>query len=438
MKDSGIPWLGAIPEGWKIMRVKQHYPFTTGFTPESKNESFYDDNGTEWVTIGDLNGRLVKHSNKGISKLYIEKYKPAIIPAGSLLYSFKLSVGQVAITDRELFTNEAIAAFSNLSDDETRFLYYSAQVCIVHNANENIYGAKLLNQDLINNAKIIFPPLWEQKLIADYLDRKCGEIDELVVLQEKMIEELKSYKQSVITEAVTKGLNPDAPMKDSGIEWIGEIPEGWELKKLKNTCNLFGRIGFRGYTTDDLVSEGEGAITLSPTNINGMKLDFSHCSYLSWNKYYESPEIMVNNGDVILVKTASVGKCCYVDSLPLETTVNPQILVLKNHVEHPKFLAYIFQTPIGQYYIDTTKGGSTVFTISQEKIGNYIFAYPPRSEQQAIADYLDEKCAEIDSLITLKQQKIEHLREYKKSLIYEYVTGKKQVASADGNALPSA
>lgn len=211
-------------------------------------------------------------------------------------------------------------------------------------------------------------------------------------------------------------------MKDSGIPWIGEIPEGWIPKKLKFSCKLFGRIGFRGYTADDLVDESEGAITLSPTNMDGIRLDFTKCSYLSWDKYFESPEIMVEKGDVLLVKTASVGKCVYVDYLPKETTVNPQILVLKEHKDCSKFIAYIFQTTLGDAYIDTTKGGSTIYTISQEKIGNYEFAFPPLAEQHLIATFLDKKCSEIDSLIELQEQMIEELKAYKQSVITEAVT----------------
>ena len=211
-------------------------------------------------------------------------------------------------------------------------------------------------------------------------------------------------------------------MKDSGIDWIGEIPKEWNVKKLKFSCKLFGRIGFRGYTADDLVEESEGAITLSPTNMNNFNLDYSKCSYLSWDKYYESPEIMVEVGDVLLVKTASVGKCSYVDYLPKETTVNPQILVLKEHKDCSKFVAYLFHTSIGEAYIDTTKGGSTIYTISQEKIGNFEFAFPPFTEQQRIAEFLDRKCAEVDEMIALQEQIIEELKAYKQSVITEAVT----------------
>ena len=211
-------------------------------------------------------------------------------------------------------------------------------------------------------------------------------------------------------------------MKDSGIPWIGEIPEEWVVKRLKYSCKLYGRIGFRGYTTDDLVEKGEGAITLSPSNFDGIKLDFSKCSYLSWQKYEESPEIMVSQGDVLLVKTASVGKCVYVDYLPLECTVNPQILVLKEHKDSAKFIAYIFQTQFGQAYIDVTKGGTSIPSISQENIGKYSFIFPPVAEQEAIAEFLDRKCGEVDELVALQEQMIEELKAYKQSIITEAVT----------------
>ena len=210
--------------------------------------------------------------------------------------------------------------------------------------------------------------------------------------------------------------------KDSGIEWIGQIPKEWNEKPLKYSCKLFGRIGFRGYTADDLVAEGEGAITISPSNMNGIDLDFSHCSYLSWSKYEESPEIMVRVGDVLLVKTASVGKCSYVGSMPMECTVNPQILVLKEHKDCPKYIAYIFQTALGQAYIDVTKGGTTISTISQEKIGNYVFPFPSVNEQQKIANYLDKVCSEVDEMVALQETMIEELKAYKQSVITEAVT----------------
>lgn len=211
--------------------------------------------------------------------------------------------------------------------------------------------------------------------------------------------------------------------KDSGIAWIGEIPEHWIVKRLKFSCNIWGRIGFRGYKSDDLVSEGEGAITLSPSNMKDMKMDYTNRTYLSWKKYYESPEIMVSNNDILMVKTgSSYGKCSFVENMPMECTINPQIVVFKQHRDYPKFLAYSFQTEATRAFVETSVVGGTIPTISQEKIMNYFFAFPPFSEQQSIAAYLDQKCGEIDELITLQEEMITKLQGYKQSVITEAVT----------------
>lgn len=184
---------------------------------------------------------------------------------------------------------------------------------------------------------------------------------------------------------------------------------------------MFGRIGFRGYTADDLVEEGAGAITLSPTNIIDGELDFTNCSYLSWNKYYESPEIMVKAGDVVLVKTASVGKCALVRSLPKETTVNPQFLVFKNIVANSAFFTYILQDYI-QCFLDSEKNGSTIPTISQQIIGNFKIMLPPRTEQDSIVRYLDAATLKIDKAIAMQQKMIDLLNERKQIIIQNAVT----------------
>ena len=427
-KDSGIEWIGQIPKEWGIGKVKNYYSLQTGFTPDTKNELYYDDNGALWVNISDMgDSHYISNTKKKISDYYISKFKPPIVPKGSLLYSFKLSVGTVAIAGEEMYTNEAIAAFLQKDGINLSFLYYSSQVCIIFNANENIYGAKLLNQDLINNATIIFPPLAEQQKIADYLDKVCGEVDEMVALQETMIEELKDYKQSVITEAVTKGLNPDVPMRNSGIDWIGEIPEHWELGRLKHVCKINGRIGFRGYTSEDLVSEGEGAYTIGGKHISRNVIDLSNPDYLSWDKYYESPEIMVKKGDMVIAQRGTLGRVALIREEIGPATINPSLVLLNNISNNAVYLYWWLCSSSISVKIDLLNTSTAVPMISQKQIENLELLLPPLAEQRAIATYLDTKCSEIDSLIALKQAKIEELKEYKKSVIYEYVTGKKEV-----------
>ena len=211
--------------------------------------------------------------------------------------------------------------------------------------------------------------------------------------------------------------------KDSGVAWIGEVPKHWEVCKLKHYSQVFGRIGFRGYNQTDLVNEGEGAITLSPSNMQNGILNYDKCSYLSWKKYYESPEIMIYNDDVLFVKTGSTyGKISYVADLPMEATINPQIVVFKNIKGNNKYLYYLLSNDIVQMQVSLTVGGSTIPTLSQESILNYIVPLAPKVEQTAIATYLDTHCAKIDNLISIQQKRIALLQELKQSVFTHAVT----------------
>ncbi len=215
--------------------------------------------------------------------------------------------------------------------------------------------------------------------------------------------------------------------KQTGTTWIGEIPSHWEVKRIKHISKVFGRIGFRGYTNSDIVNEGEGAITLSPSNIIDGRMDYSKCSYLSWDKYYESPEIMICNGDVLFVKTASVGKTALVENLPMEATINPQIVVIKEIHSNNRYLAYLMGTNVIDSQMRVKLGGSTIYTITQHSIENYQIPIPPLSEQEGIAAYLDKKCGSIDAVISTQERRIALLEELKQSVITEAVTGKIKV-----------
>lgn len=177
------------------------------------------------------------------------------------------------------------------------------------------------------------------------------------------------------------------------------MKKGWEYKKLDDVCTIVGRIGFRGYTKADLVnSSKDGAITLSPSNIINGELDFSKCTYINWDKYYESPEIMLENGDIVLVKTASIGKCAVVKNLPHEATLNPQFVVLKHLVGVPDFICYYLKSSIAQNTIKQMAGGVAIPTLSQKKLGMMIVPTPSQDEQQSIVDYLDSAFAKIDAM----------------------------------------
>ena len=427
MKDSGVAWIGEIPNDWKISLLSSLF-----FEHSLKNIGMQENN-----LLSLSYGKIIRKNideNGGLLPASFEGYN--IISPNDIVFRLtdlqndKRSLRTGLCMEKGIITSAYITIRkrdNNLSSRYFHYLLHSYDECKVFYGIGNGVRQGMNYQDL-RKLLLTFPPTKEeQSRIANFLDKKCAEIDELIALQEQMIAQLNTYKQAVITETVTKGLDPNVKMKDSGVEWIGEIPEHWEVKRIKNVCNCLGRIGFRGYTNDDMVQEGEGAITLSPSNMKNMTMDYSKCSYLSWNKYYESPEIQIQVGDVLFVKTGSTyGKSSYVHEIPMECTINPQIICFKDHRESAKFLNYLLNTPMAKGQVDITVVGGTIPTIAQSKIINYSFAFPPLSEQQSIAQYLDRKCKEIDELIFIKKEKIEHLKAYKKSVIFEYVTGKKE------------
>lgn len=240
MKDSGIDWIGDIPEHWQMKRVKEVAKWQTGFTPDTKKAAYYEGN-SNWITIGDMEGKYVGESKNKINGMIFPKNW--ITPKNSLLFSFKLSIGQVAFTKKEVFTNEAICSFSPKSKIDLDYFYYAAPIFIVKNAKKNIYNADLLNQELISNAYIVDLNKEEQKEITNYLNTFTAKIDKKKEIIKKQINLLKELKQSVIFEAVTGKLNIGANIMNKYVikdilAAIQNIGLNEEKNKIKNKYNL--------------------------------------------------------------------------------------------------------------------------------------------------------------------------------------------------------
>lgn len=434
MKDSGIKWIGEIPKEWNVKRTKYEYEIQTGFTPDTSNDEYYtDEDGYTWVSIADISNTKnneILNSSAQVSKKYIDEKHPKITKKGNLLYSFKLSVGKVAFAGKDLYTNEAIASFSCKKENSLKYLYY-ASFLIEENANVNIYNAKILNQDLINNSITIIPNYKEQQLIASFLDNKVCKIDGILNDLNKQLDILSRYKESLITEIVTKGLKSDVRMKKTGIDWIGKIPESWIENKIKYIAKVNGRVGFKGYSKDDLVGPDEGAYTIGGKHISTNKLNLDEPEYISWKKYYESPEIMIHKNDIIMAQRGTLGKVVIIEDDIGEATINPSLVLLNKIDINNKFLYWIINSDVIRENINVVNTSTAVPMISQTQIGNFKICIPPRKEQDEIANYLDKKCDEIDKIIVDKQTQIEKIEKYKKSLIYEYVTGKRRVKGAE-------
>ena len=275
--------------------------------------------------------------------------------------------------------------------------------------------------DKLNKLPLPLPPLPEQQAIADYLDDKCAQIDNITATINEQIDVLKQYKKSVITEAVTKGLDPNAPMKDSGVEWIGQIPANWGIKKIKHLFKLRSEKNYEPLEEVNLISlyTELGVVQHSDLEETSGNKAVTADGY---KKVYKN-DIVVN---IILCWMGAIGISAF------DGVTSPAYDVyeaIDSSLVNPKYYHYLFRTPQfhGECY---TKGRGIMAmrwrTYSSE-FKNIKVVFPPFDMQQAIADYLDDKCAQIDAVIADKQAQLETLAAYKKSLIYEYVTGKKSV-----------
>lgn len=421
MKDSGIDWIGKIPKSWKVSTIKREYSFQTGWTPSTDKDDYFDGDNI-WANISDLKQKTIFESQKHISDEAVQVSSMNISPKGSLMYAFKLSVGAVSFCGCDMYTNEAIATFLP-GKNSLDYLYYLAPLAIIKNANENIYGANLLNQQLIRNAKIILPPVDEQHQIAKYLDENCAKIDAVIARQQEAIEKLKAYKLSVISEAVTKGLNPDAPMRDSGTEWLGCIPAHWEFRRTKSMAKI---VDCKNRTPENK-PDGEYTVVRT-TCIKDGKFSYEGSfqtdeeNYIIWTE--RGAPMM---GDVFFTREAPMGEACMVPDAD-NLCMGQRVMYFRPFDDvDGRFVLYSIYGPLVREYIESKSKGSTVGHLKLGQVADLPMLYCPYEEQQQICNYLDRECEKIDVLIQRKQVVIERLIEYKKALIYEVVTGKREV-----------
>ena len=422
MKDSGIEWIGRIPETWELKRLKSQL-----IEIKEKNYPLKTDKVLS-LTIKD---GVIPYEEKGDvgnkSKENHEEYKLAY-PNTIVLNSMNILIGAVGISNYYGCVSPVYYVFKNRESADLRFINYIMsstpfQKYLRKYANGILEIRLRISAEDILKRQIPTPCLIEQQRIADYLDAKCGEIDSLIALQEQMIEKLKAYKQSVITEAVTKGLDPNAKLVPSGIDWIGEIPEGTKLVKLSMLTSKIGSGSTpRGGSS---IYVKEGIKFLRSQNVYCEGFNLSDVAYITEEIDKEMSGTRVQVGDVLLnITGGSIGRCYYVDETLGRANVNQHVSIIRPTKIQTKYLKYYLQSDCGQTQIDLLQTGGNREGLSAAALSQFLIVYPSRDDQNSIALYLDEKCAEIERLIALKQQKIEKLKDYKKSVIYEAVTGK--------------
>lgn len=425
MKSSGVQWIGNIPDEWNIRPVKAMYSLTTGFTPDSQDDSLYDDEGETWITISDMKFDVVVDSKQRISKSVAMQHKKDMVKAGSLLYSFKLSVGTVSFAGKDLYTNEAIAAFQPIIHDASLHYLKYASSLIIGNANVNIYGALIMNQKLILNAPLPIPSFSEQQAIADYLDDRCSKIDKIIAEATASIEEYKKLKQALIFEAVTKGLDRTVPIKNSGNIIIGSITATWRSVRIKD---LAERITVGVVVTPANYFDENGTIPfLRGINVKEFVINDNPMVYITEETNRVLSKTIVHTGDLVIVRDGAIGVTAVVPERYDGANVVSMIIVTLNNHCSSDYACYAMNSIIGKVQFDLTKIGAALSHTSVKSVSNIEIPLPPLDEQKKIVKHLDLTIGNINSLISEKRSLIEDLQAYKKSLIYEVVTGKRRV-----------
>lgn len=426
-KDSDVQWIGEIPTSWFNDRLG------TILEPISKkgnaDKPLLSITREKGVILRDVEDDSENHN---FIPDDLSNYK--LIEKGQFgMNKMKAWQGSYGVSSHTGIVSPAYYVFKFIKPIYPEFFHWAIRsttyISFFGSASDGVrIGQWDLSKDRMKNIPFVFPDVDSQKKIVEFIQDKAEQIDQAIAIKEQQIALLNERKQIVIQKAVTQGLNPNVAMKDSGIEGMGTIPNNWSVIKLKEICTTYGRIGFRGYGTKDIVGENEGAITLSPSNINDEVMVFDKLTYLSWNKYYESPEIMINVDDILIVKTgSSFGKVGYIDALPEKSTINPQLLKISNILINSKYLYYVLISDYMQVLIRRNVIGSTIPTISEDKILNMKICIPDISEQKDIVKYISERVFEISNSIEIIKEQIKKLKEYKTTLINDAVTGKIKV-----------
>lgn len=424
MKDSSIKLLEESTRFYPIYTKIKYFLILNDSGVWGEDPSYNSDNkivirSTEQTIDGYWN--ITTPAYRNLNGL---KYADLRILPGDLLITkssgSKLHIGKTCLANTYFATHECY--FSNFiqrirvkNDLVPKYIWYIFNSPLVREQfvylQNSTSGIGNINATNIRDIIIPLPPLPEQQRIADYLDKQCSIMDKLAEILQQQIEKLKEYKQSVITEAVTKGLDPNVAMKDSGVEWIGQIPEEWNLVQIKNVTSVRNK-----------KRSNENLPYIGLENVES----FSSKYVFTANAYDLSLSNIAFSGDVIfgklrpyLAKVLLIRKDCCVSS---------EFAIFQCSNIYNKYLQYLLLSSCFIDAVNSATCGTKMPRANIDYINSLPIAFPPLPEQQRIANYLDKKCEEIDKLIKIKQEKIDKLSEYKKSLIYECVTGKREVA----------
>ncbi len=428
MKDSGIEWIGEIPKGWKVSRIKQLFSEVNDRCENGENYTLLS--VSEYYGVAPKSERISDDDMLTHAET-LDGYK--ICNENDLVMNIMLAWKRaLGVSEYTGIVSPAYCIYRGKQNMCAKYFHYLFRTDVYANLfkqySTGIIDSRLrLYPDKFLSLKCQVPPLGVQRRIADYLDRKCNQIDAIIARQQEVIEKLKAYKLSVITEAVTKGLNPDVPMKDSGVEWIGEIPEHWTVSVLRYGLDNIqtGPFGSQLHAEDYIE---DGIFVINPANIvEGCIVPDNRCS-VTESKAQELSRHILDKGDIVFARRGEMGRCACFSGCSKQYLCGTGCIKIRCNANlMPEFISWFLQTSCVKQYLTLNSVGTTMANLNTTIISGIPVVYPPMSEQERIVKYIKNKIYEIDDALKNKLSIVDKFTEYKKSLIYEVVTGKKEV-----------
>ena len=420
-RDSGVEWLGEVPEGWITWKITHGFQQVgSGTTPKSDDMQYY--NGEiPWVTTSELRETVITDTKSKLTEKALNDYSSLhIYPPETLLFAmYGATIGRMGLLKTHATVNQACCAFTDSKFLYPKFTFYwlwmRRPILITLSVGG---GQPNLSQDDLRTIRIPAPSLPEQRAIAAFLDRETGRIDALIAKKERQVELLQEKRAALISHAVTKGLDPDVKMRDSGVEWLGGVPEEWEVKRVKS----FTAMHKQGYYTEQAYI-GEGIKLARITDID----DFGNVFFKNMPFVAISPNdersFELKNGDFLFARSGTIGRFGLVRN-PERSVFASYLILFRFKGVEKEFLRYAFGSNIFKEGLISTLHGGANQNVHAENIKEQFLAEPPHPDQRAIVAFLDRETGRIDTLTAKIRESISKLREYRTALISAAVTGK--------------
>lgn len=427
-KDSGVQWLGDIPSHWVDCKLRRLSKIVRGGSPRPI-EDYLSDEGYNWIKIGDTikGSKYITSTKQKIKKSGLSATR--FVHSGDLILTNSMSFGNPYILDIDGCIHDGWLAFSELNGIDKEYLYYVlvSDLCGKQFKLQVDGGVvQNLNIDKVKDTWLALPPIEEQSSMVAYLDTATAKIDETIAQQQKMIDLLNERKQIIINKAVTKGLNPDVPMKDSGVDWIGEIPEHWEVMKLKHVTSKIGSGSTpRGGAE---VYQDSGIMFLRSQNVynDGLKLD--DVAHIVDGVHQKMKGTQVKYNDILYnITGGSIGRCCCYDRED-EANVNQHVSIVRPKGIIAKYLMYNLQSDNAQRQLRETLKGGNREGLAAVTFKEFLILTCPKEEQNQIVSHIERMFVNIDRAISNATKQISLLQERKQIITNDVVTGKVKVS----------